>query len=211
MSFAKWIPLLLLILAGADAGAAPKYAGAVIGRLQSSSGKVRIMRGNTGRIPVPKEELRWGDELRGEAGALAEVWLPRQEFKLHGPFRVVLEKSSSILDVSIIQIYEGHLRMRTRNIVSNGRAVPVVRTESGTVTVRDNADFYANYEPLFDETEVITFSEKPELTAARNTTSRAVGGGEWAGVGGRYGSTVRPPLLLRPELVSHFRSLLPLQ
>jgi hypothetical protein len=34
--------------------------------------------------------------------------------------------------------------------------------------------------------------------------------GKWAGIGGRYGSIVRPPISMRPEIVTHFRNLFPL-
>lgn len=123
---------------------------------------------------------------------------------------VLGSNSTSAIDLSAevavqeLNLIRGIARWITGNIPGLG-----VKTPNAAMGVR-GTDFYASYNPLLGETEIICFSGKVQFTdRERVFDSKLISMNQWGGLGGRFGKKISSILTLTPEIMATFDSALP--
>lgn len=84
-----------------------------------------------------------------------------------------------------------------------------VKTPNAVMGIR-GTDFYASYNPMLGETEIICYDGEVQFTnAVDEKDSKSISKNQWGGIGGRFGKKLSDVLTLSPELISSFDSALP--
>jgi hypothetical protein len=80
-----------------------------------------------------------------------------------------------------------------------------VRTPVAVVGVR-GTDFMVTANELLKETEVVCFESEIDFQdASTNKKPTIVKKGQWGGLGGRFGSTIKSPITLPENVLMHFK------
>lgn len=148
-----------------------------------------------------------GLKLDGAPGSTLLMDIGDGKISLSGPFSFTLEPSNERPQGSVVSLLSGKLRALVNT--SGGKTVPAVRTPSAAMGVR-GTDFFASYNTLLGESEIICFSHEVEFAGDKANTVR-VGANHWGGIGGRFGKKIAPPMALPPTVVDHFKNELPIE
>lgn len=99
------------------------------------------------------------------------------------------------------EVQAGQVRF-TVNSKSNPGQWMKVRTKAATMGVR-GTDYFATYNPLLGETEVVVYEGKVHFESASDPKdSKEIPAGYWGGVGGRFGKKIGDLIKLTPEILS---------
>jgi hypothetical protein len=188
-------------------GRAPAASADADGEILDASGAVALEHSGTKADAKKGGAFSYGDKLKGDAGASAVVKIGEEKVAAQGPFELVIEKPASGSPLAQLQLLQGKLRMLVKSALAPRGAV-VIRTPNAQMGVR-GTDFFASYEGLLGETEIISFANTVDFSA-KGANSVAVDAGHWGGIGGRFGREIKPPMKLPPNVLDHFKRLLPL-
>ena len=108
---------------------------------------------------------------------------------------MVINAPTANASVSIVDLDEGQIRMQTSAQAKISGPVPVIRTPAAVAGIR-GTDLWASYETTLQESEVICFEHEISFAPKINSGGVVVKAGQWGGLGGRFGKTIQPPLLL---------------
>mgnify|MGYP001569010841 FL=1 len=159
-----------------------------------------------GKVTLASKDgkIHWGDKISGEPGSKLRARISYQSWVLIGPFKASFEKSDAEGKViGLLRLEEGQSRIQIQ-IGSQAHAVPTVRTPSAVMGVR-GTDFFASYNPLLGESEIISFENDIEFQSVQTSSHVVVHTGQWGGIGGRFGNTIQPPMQLPENVIKHFK------
>jgi hypothetical protein len=98
----------------------------------------------------------------------------------------------------------------TARWVTQGRSkyTGSLKTRSAVMGVR-GTDFIAVASPIWDESEIVCLDGKVIFINRKNRKNRyVVNKGQWGGIGGRFGSTMKKPVNLPQNMLTYFSKVL---
>ncbi|MEW6057284.1 MAG: FecR domain-containing protein [Bdellovibrionota bacterium] len=182
------------------------------GHLDLMSGKITIDRNGRQFNASRGLKLDWQDKLTGREGSSARILLAEQEIIVNGPFSILLSQPKPSEGLSVLELLQGKLRMLVKSAKGSTPTTTriVLRTPNTVMGVR-GTDFFASFEPLLGESEVICFENEIDFVTRDGSSSQRVRAGQWGGFGGRFGQAISLPMSLPPKVLGHFKASLPLK
>jgi hypothetical protein len=106
-----------------------------------------------------------------------------------------------------IELSVGMIRARIAKATSDKKASKpkfLLKTKTATMDVR-GTDFMAVVNPILDESEIIVFEGKVDLSSTANPKEmKTIPAGKWGGIGGRFGTKIHEPIALSESALEYY-------